>query len=139
MGRGEGPYGGVEVQNINAVGAELGEALVDRREHLVGLVVVGLAGVDDLGGQGQAAVLPAGLARPGLLGAADVDAGRVDLVVSARLKDVERLFELVELRDAGACLLIGSKGHETEDDAVLGGLGDEGRHGWGGEDAGAEG
>ena len=136
---GEEAHGSVEVQDVDAVGSELLETRLERRKHIAGLVVLGFARVDNLGGEGQAAVLPAGIAGPGLLGAADVHAGRVDLIVSARLKDVEGLFELVELRDTGACFLIGSKGHETEDDAVPGGLGDEGRHGCGGGDADANG
>lgn len=124
-----GAYGGVKVQNVDAVGVEFLEAGLDRRQHLVGLVLLGLVGVDDLGGERQAAVLPAGVACPSLLGAADVDARRVDLVVAAGLEHVESLFEVVDTGDAGAGGLVGAKGHEAEDDAVPGGLGDEGGHG----------
>ena len=121
-------YSGMQIQDIHGLGAQLLQADVQRRQHFVVRVVPGLRGVLDLARQGQAAVLPTSLAREGLLLAADVDACRVDLVVAARLEQIENLAELADVGDAGARRLIRAKGHQAQDDAWLGGLGDEGRH-----------
>lgn len=67
----------------------------------------------DLGGQRQAALLPAGLARVALLQTADVQTGRVDLVVAVVLEEVQRLFQVLDIGDTGALLSVGAKGHQT--------------------------
>jgi hypothetical protein len=121
----------MQIQDIHALGPQLLQTNLGRLQHLVVGILARLVRVLDLGGQGQAAVLPAGLAREGLLLAADVDAGRVDLAVAARLEQVERLAELAHVGDARARRLIRAKGHQPQDDAGLGGLRDEGRHGAG--------
>ena len=118
----------MQVQDIHRVRPELLEADVDRLEHLVVHVLARLAGIDNLGGQRQAAVAPAGLARERLLLAADVDARRVDLVVAGRLERVEHLVVLRDVGHARARGLVWAKGHEAEDHPRLGVLGDEGRH-----------
>ena len=125
-------YSCVKIQNVDALGPQLLQAGVHRLQHLVVGVGARLGGIGDLGGQRQAAVLPAGVAREGLLLAADVHAGRVDLAVPARLEPVEHAAELAGVGDAGAGRLVGAKRHQAEDDARRGGLGDEGGHGGGG-------
>lgn len=121
-------YGGVQVQQVDTVGAELVEAGLEAGGDLVGGVVAGAGGVVDFCGEGEAPLLPAGFAGEGLLLAADVDAGGVDLGVAALLVEVEDLCEVGDLGDAGAGGLVGAKGHEAQDDARGGGCSDE-RHG----------
>lgn len=123
-----GTYSCVEVDQVDAVGAKLLETRLEGLDDLVVLVEARLAGVLDLGREGQAPLLPLGLLGEGLLRLADVDARRVDLVVAARLEDVEHLAELVDVGDAGTVGFFGSEGHETQDNPVCGGCGDE-RHG----------
>jgi hypothetical protein len=122
----------MQIQDIHALGPQLLQTDLGRLQHLVIGILARLVRVLDLGRQRQAAVLPAGLAREGLLLAADVDAGRVDLAVAARLEQVEHLAELAHIGHPRAGRLVRAKGHQPQDDARLGGLGDEGRHGGGG-------
>lgn len=101
----------MQVQQVDTVGAELPEAGLEAGGDLVGGVVTGAGRVLDLCGEGEAPLLPAGVAGEGLLLAADVDAGGVDLGVAALLVEVEDLCEVGDLGDAGAGGLVGAKGH----------------------------
>lgn len=118
----------MQVQEVDTVGAQLLEAGLDAGGDLVGGVVARVGGILDLCGEGEAPLLPAGLAGEGLLLAANVDPGGVDLAVAALLVEVEDLSELGDRCDAGAGGLVGAKGHEAQDDARGGVCCDE-RHG----------
>ncbi len=109
---------------IYTIGPELLQTRVHGLENLLGRVPAQLGGVLDLGGKGQASLRPLGLARESLLLPTDINTGRVDLVVPARLEGIQDLVVLPDVGDAGSIRLVGSKGHETEDDTVLGRLGD---------------
>lgn len=112
----------MEIQYVHAIRTQLPKTDIHRLEHLVVGVRARLGRVHDLGRQRQAAVPPPGLAREGLLPAADVEARRVDLIVAARLEQVQDLVVLAQVGDARARLLVRAEGHETQDDARLGGL-----------------
>ena len=91
-----------------------------------------IASVDrilDLRRQRKPAVLPPRLAREGFLLSSDVHPRRVDLVVPPRLEQVQHLAELGHAGHARAGFGVGAEGHETQDHARGGGLGDEGHFG----------
>lgn len=106
---GHASVGGVEVKDIDAVGSELFEGLVQLLLDHVGFVGAGSMRVP-LCGTSETALLPFGLAGEGFLLAADVDAGCVDFIVASALEAVENLVVVVDVSDAGAFRLVGTKG-----------------------------
>lgn len=121
-------YGGVQIQEVDTVCAQLLETGLDAGGDLVGGVVAWVGRILDLCSEGEAPLLPAGLAGEGLLLAADIDTGSVDLTVASLLVEVEDLGELGDRGDASASGLVGAKGHETQNDTRGGVCCDE-RHG----------
>ncbi|QBZ64949.1 hypothetical protein PoMZ_06650, partial [Pyricularia oryzae] len=95
-------------------------------DNLVCRVHTRLQWIHDLGGHLEALFPPSRLARKGLLLPANISTRRVQLAVAAALEDIERLLEGVQVCDASAPLLFSSKGHQTQDDAVLGWSGHSG-------------
>lgn len=93
---GRGPVRGVEVEDVNAVGAELIERFLAGGDHLLGSVVA-LVGRVAFGRQLQATLFPACFAGEGFLLAIDIAAGRVDLVESLGLEVVKYLLVLVDV------------------------------------------
>lgn len=106
-------YSSMQIQNIHTIRPQLLQTNVGALQDLVPRVISSVGGVDDLGSQRQAAVLPARLARESFLLSANVHARRVDFVVPPRLEEVEDLAELGNGGDARARLGVGAKGHET--------------------------
>ena len=72
----------MEVNKINHIGPKLLETRLKGLDDLVMLVVARLVGILDLGGQGEAPLLPLCLAGEGLLLPANINTRRVDLVVA---------------------------------------------------------
>ena len=93
--------GSVQIEDIDTVRAQLGQALIHALGQALGLVLAGLVRVA-FRGEHEAAFLPFGVAREGFLLAADVGAGRVDFVVALRLEVVEDLGVFGRVGDAGA-------------------------------------
>jgi hypothetical protein len=120
------PVRGVQVEDIDAIRAELFERLVQFLFNDLGLVGSRSVRVP-FSGAGESALFPLCFAGEGFLLAADVDAGGVDFVVARALEAVEDLVVVVDVRDASAFGLVGTEGHGPEDDARLAGAGDE-RH-----------
>lgn len=118
----------MQIHQIDAIRAELLEGRLERLDDLVMLVHPWL-GVVDLGRQREAPLLPFGFPRECLLLLANVDACRVQLVVAARLQDVERPVELAHVRDTRAVGFRRPEGHQTQDYPVCGTGRDE-RHVW---------
>jgi hypothetical protein len=92
------PIGGVQVEDVDAVRAELLERFIELLLDLGGCVSTGGERVP-LGGTGQTTLLPSSFAGEGLLLATDVDSGGVDLVVSSTLEGVEDLLVFVNVGD----------------------------------------
>lgn len=99
--------GGVQVEDVDAVGAQLFQRLVELLLDHGGRVRAGLVGVP-FRRAGEAALLPLGLAREGFLLAVDVDAGGVDFVVAGGLEAVEDFVVGVEAGDTGAGVGVGT-------------------------------
>jgi len=139
--------GSVQVEDVDAVGAELFERLIELLFNHFGCVSTRTERVP-LSGTGQTALLPFSLASEGLLLATDIDSGGVDFVVSGALEAVEDLIVVVDVGDFGTFRHLGTereglalehpweingdrkiipKGHGPENDARLAGTGDE-RH-----------
>lgn len=116
--------------HVDAVGAELLQARLQRLGHLIGGMGTRLRGVLNLGRQREAPFLPLGLTREGFLLLANIDTRRIDLVIAAGLEHIEGLVVRLEVSDARAVGLAGPKGHQSEDDAVRGVACDQ-RHGGG--------
>lgn len=112
-----GTYRGMEIQQVDTVGAQLLQARLDALGDLFGGVEARLAGVLDLCGQGEPPLVPACLTREGLLLATDVDAGGVDLAVTTLLEEVEHVCVLLDGGDSRPGRLVGAKGHQAQDDA----------------------
>lgn len=97
----------MEVEDVDAVGAELAQALVEVSLEALGLVDTGLGGIHFCR-ECEAAFLPFCVSCPGFLLAADVHAGGVDFVVALGLEGVEAFCEVVEVGYAGAGGFIGT-------------------------------
>lgn len=126
-GEGAQTYRSVQIQDIDAIRAQLRQARLDRLDDLVARVLARFAGIVDLGGESEATFLPLGFPCEGFLLAADVDAGRVDLVVPAGLEQVETPDVLGVVRNACSRGLVGPKGHQAQDHPARSGLRDK-RH-----------
>lgn len=92
----------MQIQQIHTVCPQLLQAQLHALGHLVRHVITRIGRVLDLGGEGQAALLPSDLAREGLLLDANVDSRRVAFVVAALLEDVKDLTKFVDRGDACA-------------------------------------
>jgi hypothetical protein len=121
------PIGGVQVEDIDTIRAELLKGLVQLFLNHFRLVGSSMMRVP-LGSTSKSALLPLGLAGEGLLLAADVDSGGVDFVVASALEAVKDLVVVVDVGDASALRLVRTKCHGPEDDAGLASASDE-RHG----------
>ena len=92
------PVGSVQIEDVDAVRAELLERLIELLLDLCGSVSTRRERVP-LSGTGQTTLLPSRLSSEGLLLATDVDSGGVDLVVSSTLESVEDLLVFVDVSD----------------------------------------
>ena len=92
------PVGSVQIEDVDAVRAELLERLIELLLDLCGSVSTRRERVP-LSGTGQTTLLPSRLSSEGLLLATDVDSGGVDLVVSSTLESVEDLLVFVKVGD----------------------------------------
>jgi hypothetical protein len=110
--------GGVQVEDIDAVSAELLERFVKLLFDHLGCVSTGSVRVP-LGGTGQTTLLPFGLAGESLLLATDIDSGGVNFVVSGALEAVEDLVVVVDVGDFGTFGHIGTERESLALDAFL--------------------
>ena len=92
------PVGSVQIEDVDAVRAQLLERFIELLLDLCGSVSTGGERVP-LSGTGQTTLLPSRLSSEGLLFAADVDSGGVDFVVSSTLESVEDLLVFVKVGD----------------------------------------
>ncbi len=97
--------GGMQVEDINAVRLQLGQACIKLFPENFGLVKAWLMRID-LGRERQAPVLPPSRSRKGFLFTTDIDPSGIKLVVALTLKVVEDLVVLIERGNAGAGILV---------------------------------
>jgi hypothetical protein len=102
------PIGGVQIEDVDTVRAELLERFIELFLDLCGFVSTGRVRVP-LGGTGQTTLLPSSLAGEGLLLATDINPGGVDFVVSSTLEGVEDLLVFVNVGDFGTFGQIGTE------------------------------
>jgi hypothetical protein len=102
------PVGSVQIEDVDAVRAELLERLIELLLDLCGSVSTRRERVP-LSGTGQTTLLPSRLSSEGLLFAADIDSGGVDFVVSSTLESVEDLLVFVKVGDFRTFRQIGTE------------------------------
>lgn len=96
-------YRSMQVKKIDTIRAQFLQTRLHARRNLVRRVVAGLAWVLHFRSKGKAPLLPPDFASEGLLRAAHVHSGGVDLAIAALLEQVEDRPELGDGGDAGTC------------------------------------